>query len=93
VTNQFPYVAQIAAILNYVLTVNDTSKRGGIISTLACLSNLPRSSYEEAICAAVLNVALDVAQSRFAGTWEMKMDTLQFSSPPEDYLFADGMYP
>jgi hypothetical protein len=23
---------------------------------------------------------------------EMKMDTLQFSGPPEDYLFADGMY-
>jgi hypothetical protein len=32
------------------------------------------------------------AQSRFEGTWEMKMDTLQFSGPPEDYLFADGMY-
>jgi hypothetical protein len=32
------------------------------------------------------------AQSRFDGTWKMKMDTLQFSGPPEDYLFADGMY-
>jgi len=32
------------------------------------------------------------AQSRFDGTWEMKMDTVQFSGPPEDYLFADGMY-
>jgi hypothetical protein len=32
------------------------------------------------------------AQSRFDGTWEMKMDTLQFTSPPEDYLVADGMY-
>src|SRR5579863_6270673 len=32
------------------------------------------------------------AQSRFDGTWEMQMDTLQFTSPPEDYLFADGMY-
>jgi len=32
------------------------------------------------------------AQSRFDGTWEMKMDTLQFSGPTEDYLFADGMY-
>jgi hypothetical protein len=32
------------------------------------------------------------AQNRFDGTWEMKMDTLQFSGPPEDYLFADGMY-
>lgn len=33
-----------------------------------------------------------LAQSRFDGTWEMKMDTLQFSGSPEDYLFADGMY-
>ncbi len=33
-----------------------------------------------------------LAQSRFDGTWEMKMDTLQFFGPPEDYLFADGMY-
>jgi hypothetical protein len=32
------------------------------------------------------------AQSRFDGTWEMKMDTLQFSGPPEDYLFDKGMY-
>ena len=32
------------------------------------------------------------AQSLFEGTWEMKMDTLQFSGSPEDYLFADGMY-
>jgi hypothetical protein len=32
------------------------------------------------------------AQTRFDGTWEMKMDTLQFSGPPEDYLFANGMY-
>jgi hypothetical protein len=32
------------------------------------------------------------AQSRFDGTWEMKMDTLQFTSPPEEYLLADGMY-
>jgi hypothetical protein len=32
------------------------------------------------------------AQSRFDGTWEMKMDTLQFTSPPEDYLIADGIY-
>lgn len=32
------------------------------------------------------------AQSRFDGTWEMKTDTLQFSGPTEDYLFADGMY-
>ena len=33
-----------------------------------------------------------LAQSRFDGTWEMKMNTLQFSGSPEDYLFADGMY-
>jgi hypothetical protein len=32
------------------------------------------------------------AQSRFDGTWQMKMDTLQFSGPPEDYLFDKGMY-
>ena len=32
------------------------------------------------------------AQSRFDGTWQMKMDTLDFSGPPEDYLFVDGMY-
>ena len=32
------------------------------------------------------------AQSRFDGTWEMKMDTLQFSGPHEDYLFEKGMY-
>jgi len=32
------------------------------------------------------------AQSRFDGTWEMKMDTLQFSGPPENYLFEKGMY-
>ena len=32
------------------------------------------------------------AQTRFNGTWQMKMDTLQFSGPPEDYLFDKGMY-
>jgi len=32
------------------------------------------------------------AQSRFDGTWEMKMNTLQFSGPPEQYLFDEGMY-
>jgi len=32
------------------------------------------------------------AQSRFDGTWQMKMDTLEFSGSPEDYLFVDGMY-
>jgi hypothetical protein len=29
------------------------------------------------------------AQARFDGTWEMKMDTLEFSGPPEDYLLND----
>jgi len=32
------------------------------------------------------------AQNRFDGTWRMKMDTLQFSGPPEDYLIDKGMY-
>jgi len=32
------------------------------------------------------------AQSRFDGTWEMKMDTLQFSRAPEQYLIDHGMY-
>jgi hypothetical protein len=32
------------------------------------------------------------AQSRFDGTWQMKMDTLEFSGPSEEYLFVDGMY-
>jgi hypothetical protein len=32
------------------------------------------------------------AQNRFDGTWEMKMDTLQFSGPPEEYLIDKGMY-
>jgi len=32
------------------------------------------------------------AQSRFDGTWQMEMDTLEFSGPPEHYLFVDGMY-
>ncbi len=31
-------------------------------------------------------------QSRFTGTWQMKMETLQFSGTPEEYLIADGMY-
>lgn len=31
-------------------------------------------------------------QYRFVGTWQMKMDTLQFSGTPEEYLIADGMY-
>jgi hypothetical protein len=32
------------------------------------------------------------AQTRFDGTWEMRMDTLEFTGPPEDYLLSDGMY-
>jgi hypothetical protein len=32
------------------------------------------------------------AQSRFNGTWEMKMDTLRFSGTPEEYLFDKEMY-
>jgi hypothetical protein len=32
------------------------------------------------------------AQTRFDGTWEMKMDTLQFSGTPEEYLIDKGMY-
>jgi hypothetical protein len=33
-----------------------------------------------------------LAQNRFDGTWQMSMDTLEFSGPPEDYRFVDGMY-
>lgn len=40
----------------------------------------------------VLLTSAVFAQSRFDGTWRMKTDTLQFSGPPEDYLFVDGMY-
>jgi hypothetical protein len=32
------------------------------------------------------------SQTHFDGSWQMKMDTLQFSGPPEDYLFEKGMY-
>jgi len=32
------------------------------------------------------------AQSRFDGTWKMKMETLQFFSAPEEYLLEKGMY-
>jgi hypothetical protein len=32
------------------------------------------------------------AQTLFNGTWEMKMDTLQFSGPPEEYLLVKGTY-
>ncbi len=32
------------------------------------------------------------AQSRFDGTWRMRMDTLQFSGTPEEYLISDSKY-
>jgi len=32
------------------------------------------------------------AQSRFDGTWQMKMDSLRFSGAPEEYLLENGMY-
>jgi hypothetical protein len=32
-----------------------------------------------------------LAESRFNGTWEMKMDTLEFSGTPEEYLLNDRM--
>jgi hypothetical protein len=40
----------------------------------------------------VLTCSHSFAQTRFDGTWRMKMDTLQFSGTPEDYLVADGTY-
>ena len=33
-----------------------------------------------------------LAQTRFDGTWMMKMDTLQFSGTPEEYLVDQGLY-
>ena len=32
------------------------------------------------------------AQTRFDGTWRMRMDTLQFSGTPEEYLITHDMY-
>lgn len=32
------------------------------------------------------------AQTRFDGTWRMKMSTLEFSGASEEYLIADGIY-
>jgi hypothetical protein len=40
----------------------------------------------------LLAVSSSVAQTRFDGTWKMKMDSLQFSGSAEDYLIANGMY-
>lgn len=33
-----------------------------------------------------------LAQTHFDGTWQMNMDTLEFSGPPESYLIQDGVY-
>lgn len=33
-----------------------------------------------------------LAQTRFDGTWKMRMDTLRFSGPPEEYLIANAVY-
>ena len=33
-----------------------------------------------------------LAQTRFDGSWMMKMDTLQFSGTPEEYLVDQGLY-
>ena len=54
--------------------------------------NIPEVPYEKAARSAFFLHSWMFAQSRFDETWEMKMDTLQFTSPPEDYLIADGMY-
>ncbi len=40
----------------------------------------------------LLAPSLLFAQSRFDGTWEMKMDTLRFSATPEEYLLEKGVY-
>ncbi len=32
------------------------------------------------------------AQSRFDGTWQMKMETIRFSGTPEEYLLDKGVY-
>lgn len=40
----------------------------------------------------VLASSLSCARSRFDGTWEMKMDTLEFSGPPEEYVLKKDMF-
>lgn len=40
----------------------------------------------------LLSTSQLLAQSRFEGTWLMKMNTLQFSGTPEEYLVDKGMY-
>ncbi len=48
--------------------------------------------YSLALALLLLLASCSQAQSRFNGTWEMKMDTLQFSGPPEEYLLVKGVY-
>jgi hypothetical protein len=40
----------------------------------------------------LLTSSLLFAQGRFDGTWEMKMDTLEFAGTPEKYLLNEGMF-
>ena len=40
----------------------------------------------------LLMPTISFAQSRFDGTWEMKMETLVFSHSPIEYLLDDGMF-
>lgn len=40
----------------------------------------------------LLSPTLLFAQSRFDGTWQMKMETLRFSGAPEEYLLDKGAY-
>ena len=40
----------------------------------------------------LLAPSLLFAQSRFDGTWRMKMETLRFSGTPEEYLLDKGIY-
>jgi hypothetical protein len=68
--------------------LNDNGKKAALISTLVCASNFLRYFYEKATFSAFFYAVMMYAQSRFDETWKMKMDTLQFSCPPEDYLFA-----
>lgn len=46
-----------------------------------------------AMCSLMVLASLSlIAESRFDGTWEMKMDSLQFSVPPEEYALTNGRY-
>jgi len=42
--------------------------------------------------ALLLLSTLSFAQNRFEGTWEMNMDTIELSGPPEEYLLKNGTY-